>query len=60
MRIYFYRTLHNIAARLGMDNLQSWCYRRWMISYMDKDPEYGYFDFAEDFIRNAYVEPINR
>ena len=55
MRIYSYRTLYNIAARLGMDKLQFWGYRHWMLSYMDKDPEYGYFDFAKAFIRNAYV-----
>ena len=54
MRIYFYRTLHNIAARLGMDKLQSWCYRHWMRCHMEKDPLIGYFNFSEDYFTNGY------
>lgn len=54
MRIYFYRTLHNIAARLGMDKLRFWGYRHWMRSHMEKDPLIGYFNFSEDYFTNGY------
>lgn len=54
MRLYFYKTLHNLSARLGMDKLQFWCYRHWMRCHMENDALMGYFNFADDYFNNGY------
>ena len=52
-----YKSSHWVGCALKMHGLVEWSYRNWMLWHMNHDSEWGFFNFAEDYIESHFPNP---
>lgn len=51
-----YKAVNRAAHLLGAGRLAAWSYARWLRWWMKKDPELGYWRFAEEYLGAGEIQ----
>lgn len=50
MKILFFKLVNRVSTKFKMWKIANWSYFKWLNAWLDKDPDNGFFMFANDYI----------